>query len=76
MRDKAPHIGRATSVGVAADARGFLEERLRRLHLPDDRRIGRRELHRRCFIEGSDVTDRVLGDRQQKLLAGRTEPPP
>ena len=66
MRDKAPHIGRATSVMLQRTPGAPLEERFvdfifQPIAGTDGESIG-------VFIEGSDVTDRVLGDRQQKLL--------
>ena len=66
MRDKAAHIGRATSVmlqrtpGAAPEER-FVDFIFQPIAGPDGESVG-------VFIEGSDVTDRVLGDRQQKLL--------
>ena len=66
MRDKAPHIGRATSVMLQREQGAPPEERFvdfifQPIAGSDGESVG-------VFIEGSDVTDRVLGDRQQKLL--------
>jgi two-component sensor histidine kinase len=66
MRDKAPHIGRATSVMLQRAPGAPLEERFldfifQPIAGPDGESVA-------VFVEGSDVTDRVLGDRQQKLL--------
>ncbi|MCU1500418.1 MAG: sensor histidine kinase [Acidimicrobiales bacterium] len=66
MRDKTPHIGRATSVMLQRTPGSPLEERFvdfifQPIAGLDGESVG-------VFIEGSDVTDRVLGDRQQRLL--------
>ena len=66
MRDRTPHIGRATSVMLQREPGTPLEERFvdfifQPIAGPNGDALG-------VFIEGSDVTDRVLGDRQQKLL--------
>ncbi|MBS0334076.1 MAG: PAS domain-containing protein [Proteobacteria bacterium] len=66
MREKAPFIGHATGVMLQRDPGAALEERfLDFIYQPilgaDGEAVG-------VFVEGSDVTDRVLGDRQQKLL--------
>lgn len=66
MRDKTAHIGRATSVMLQREPGAPLEERFvdfifQPIAGPDGESVG-------VFIEGSDVTDRVRGDRQQKLL--------
>jgi two-component sensor histidine kinase len=66
MRDRAPHIGRATSVLLQRSPDAPMEERFvdfifQPIAGPDGESVG-------VFIEGSDVTDRVLGERQQKLL--------
>jgi two-component sensor histidine kinase len=66
MRDKAPHIDRAASVLLQRTPGAPLEERFldfifQPIAGPDGESVG-------VFVEGSDVTDRVLGERQQKLL--------
>jgi two-component sensor histidine kinase len=66
MRSKTPHIGRATSVMLQRKPGLPLEERFvdfifQPIAGPDGASVG-------VFVEGSDVTDRVQGDRQQKLL--------
>ena len=66
MRDRSPHIGRATSVMLQREPEAPLEERFvdfifQPIAGPEGESVG-------VFIEGSDVTDRVLGERQQKLL--------
>ncbi len=66
MRDKAPHIDHAAGVLLQRTPDGPLEERFldfifQPIAGPDGESVG-------VFVEGSDVTDRVLGDRQQKLL--------
>jgi two-component sensor histidine kinase len=66
MRDKQPHIGRATSVMLQRAPETALEERFldfifQPIAGPGGESVG-------VMVEGSDVTDRVLGDRQQKLL--------
>jgi len=66
MRDRKPFIGEAVSVNLRRTPDAPLEERFvdfifQPIDGPDGQVSG-------VFIEGSDVTDRVLGDRQQKLL--------
>ncbi|HZZ67170.1 MAG TPA: HWE histidine kinase domain-containing protein [Phenylobacterium sp.] len=66
MRDKTPFIDHAASVLLQRTPGGALEERfLDFIFQPiagqDGEAVG-------VFVEGSDVTDRVLGERQQKLL--------
>jgi two-component sensor histidine kinase len=66
MRDKTPHIDHAASVMLQRQPGAPLEERFldfifQPIAGPDGDSVG-------VFVEGSDVTDRVLGDRQQKLL--------
>ena len=66
MRDKTPHIDHAASVFLQRTPGAPLEERFldfifQPIAGPDGESVG-------VFVEGSDVTDRVLGDRQQKLL--------
>ena len=66
MRDRTPHIGRANSVMLQRKPGAPPEERFvdfifQPIAGPEGESVG-------VFIEGSDVTDRVLGDRQQKLL--------
>lgn len=66
MQDKTPHMGRATSVRLQRSPGASLEERFldfifQPITGPDGESVG-------VFVEGSDVTDRVMGDRQQKLL--------
>jgi two-component sensor histidine kinase len=66
MRDRNPHIGRATSVMLQRKPGAPLEERFvdfifQPIAGVDSESVG-------VFIEGSDVTDRVLGERRQKLL--------
>ena len=66
MRDKVPHIDHAASVMLQRTPGSPLEERFldfifQPIAGPDGESVG-------VFVEGSDVTDRVLGDRQQKLL--------
>ena len=66
MADKTPHIDHAASVLLQRAAGAPLEERFldfifQPIAGPDGQSVG-------VFVEGSDVTDRVLGDRQQKLL--------
>ena len=66
MRDRTPHVGRATSVMLQRKPGAPLEERFvdfifQPIAGLDSESVG-------VFIEGSDVTDRVLGERRQKLL--------
>jgi two-component sensor histidine kinase len=66
MRTKAAHIDHAASVMLQRAPGAPLEERFldfifQPIAGPDGESVG-------VFVEGSDVTDRVLGDRQQKLL--------
>jgi two-component sensor histidine kinase len=66
MREKTPHIDHAASVRLQRTPDAALEERFldfifQPIAGPDGESVG-------VFVEGSDVTDRVLGDRQQKLL--------
>lgn len=66
MARREPYIGRALSVKLRRTADAPLEERFvdfiyQPLLLPDGTVSG-------VFVEGSDVTDRVLAERQQKLL--------
>ncbi len=66
LRDKAPFIGSAMSVRLQRTPGAALEERFvdfifQPIAGPDGRTVG-------VFVQGSDVTDRVLGDRHQKLL--------
>ena len=66
MRTKVAHIDHAASVLLQRTPDGPLEERFldfifQPIAGPDGESVG-------VFVEGSDVTDRVLGDRQQKLL--------
>jgi len=66
MREKTPHIDHAASVLLQRTPDAALEERFldfifQPIAGPDGESVG-------VFVEGSDVTDRVLGDRQQKLL--------
>ncbi|MBS0362857.1 MAG: PAS domain-containing protein [Proteobacteria bacterium] len=66
MRERTPFLGHATSVMLQRAPEAPLEERfLDFIYQPilggDGEAVG-------VFVEGSDVTDRVLGDRQQKLL--------
>jgi two-component sensor histidine kinase len=66
MREKVPHIDHAASVMLQRTPGAPLEERFldfifQPIAGPDGESVG-------VFVEGSDVTDRVLGDRQQKLL--------
>jgi two-component sensor histidine kinase len=66
MRDRKPHIGQATSVLLQREPGAPLEERFcdfifQPILGVDGEAVG-------VFVEGSDVTDRVLGERQQKLL--------
>jgi PAS domain S-box-containing protein len=75
MRDRTPHIGRATSVMLQREPGAPLEERfLDFIFQPiagsDGESVG-------VFIEGSDVTDRVLGEaalrRSEEQLRLATE---
>ena len=66
MRTKTAHVDRAASVRLQRTPDAPLEERFldfifQPITGPDGESVG-------VFVEGSDVTDRVLGDRQQKLL--------
>jgi two-component sensor histidine kinase len=66
MREREPFIGQAMSVLLQRTPDGPPEERFvdfvfQPIDGPDGQVAG-------VFVEGSDVTDRVLGDRQQKLL--------
>ncbi len=66
MARQEPFIGRAVSVRLRRAADAPLEERFldfiyQPLRLPSGEVTG-------VFVEGSDVTDRVLAERQQKLL--------
>ena len=66
MRTKVAHIDHAASVLLQREPGAALEERFldfifQPIMGPDGGAVG-------VFVEGSDVTDRVLGDRQQKLL--------
>jgi len=66
MRSKTPHIDHAASVLLQRTPGAPLEERFldfifQPIAGPGGESVG-------VFVEGSDVTDRVLGDRQQKLL--------
>jgi two-component sensor histidine kinase len=66
MRDRTPHIGQATGVMLQRKPGDALEERFvdfifQPIAGPDGESVG-------VFVEGSDVTDRVHGERQQKLL--------
>ena len=66
MRDRTPHIGRATSVMLQRRPEGPLEERFvdfifQPIAGSDGECVG-------VFIEGSDVTDRVLGERRRDAL--------
>jgi two-component sensor histidine kinase len=66
MQDKVPHLDHAASVLLQREPGAPLEERFldfifQPILGPDGEATG-------VFVEGSDVTDRVLGDRQQKLL--------
>jgi PAS domain S-box-containing protein len=66
MAQNQPYIGRAVSVQLQRSPDGPLEERFldfiyQPVAGPDGAPIA-------VFIEGSDVTDRVLAERQQKLL--------
>jgi two-component sensor histidine kinase len=66
MREKTPHIDHAASVRLQRTPGAPLEERFldfifQPIAGPDGQSVG-------VFVEGSDVTDRVLGDRHQKLL--------
>ena len=66
MREKTAHIDHAASVLLQRTPGAPLEERFldfifQPIAGPDGESVG-------VFVEGSDVTDRVLGDRQQKLL--------
>ncbi|MDZ4371245.1 MAG: PAS domain-containing protein [Phenylobacterium sp.] len=66
MARRAPYIGRAVSVQLQRSADAPLEERFvdfiyQPIHTPTGEISG-------VFVEGSDVTDRVLAERQQKLL--------
>jgi two-component sensor histidine kinase len=66
MRTGEPFIGRAFSVMLRREAGAPLEERFldfiyQPMRAPDGQCWG-------VFVEGSDVTDRLLAERQQKLL--------
>jgi two-component sensor histidine kinase len=66
MATKTPHIDHGASVLLQRTPGAALEERFidfifQPIAGPDGESVG-------VFVEGSDVTDRVLGDRQQKLL--------
>jgi two-component sensor histidine kinase len=66
MRDKTPYIDRAASVLLQRTRGAPLEERFldfifQPIAGPDGESVG-------VFVEGSDVTDRVMAERQQKLL--------
>jgi two-component sensor histidine kinase len=66
MRTRTPHIDHAASVMLQRAPGAPLEERFldfifQPIVGPDAEAVG-------VFVEGSDVTDRVLGERQQKLL--------
>ena len=66
MRERAPFIGQAVSINLQRSPGAPLEERfVDFIYQPildgDGEAIG-------VFVEGSDVSDRVLAERQQKLL--------
>ena len=66
MQARTPHIDHAASVLLQRTPGAPLEERFldfifQPISGPDGESIG-------VFVEGSDVTDRVMGERQQKLL--------
>ena len=66
MRTRTAHIDHAASVMLQRTPDAPLEERFldfifQPIEGPDGEAVG-------VFVEGSDVTDRVIGDRQQKLL--------
>ncbi|MDB5447321.1 MAG: sensor histidine kinase [Phenylobacterium sp.] len=66
MRDREPFIGKATSVLLQRTPDGPLEERfLDFIYQPI---VGASGQAWGIFVEGSDVTDRVMGEQQQKLL--------
>jgi two-component sensor histidine kinase len=66
VRDRRPFIGRALSVSLQRTPNGPLEERfVDFIYQPI---FGAEGEVAGVFVEGSDVTDRVQGDRQQKLL--------
>jgi len=66
MRDRVPLVGDATSVLLQRAVDAPLEERF--VDFVFQPILGADGEATGVFIEGSDVTDRVLGDRQQKLL--------
>jgi two-component sensor histidine kinase len=66
VRTREPYIGRSVGLMLRRQADGPLEERFvdfiyQPIFGPDGATLG-------VFVEGSDVTDRVRGERQQKLL--------
>ena len=66
MADREPFIGQAASVSLQRTPDAPLEERFvdfiyQPILGPDGEAVA-------VFVEGSDVTDRVMGERQQKLL--------
>jgi two-component sensor histidine kinase len=66
MRDRTPFVGQAVSVRLQRTPGAPLDERFvdfvyQPILGPDGEAVG-------VFVEGSDVTDRVLGERHQKLL--------
>ena len=66
MRQNRPFVGRAMSVRIQRSPGGPPEERfLDFIYQPV---VGADGLANAVFVEGSDVTDRVLAERQQKLL--------
>ena len=66
MRDKSPFIGQATSVFLQRSADAPLEERF--VDFIFQPIMGADGAAAGVFVEGSDVTDRVTAERQQKLL--------
>jgi two-component sensor histidine kinase len=66
MRDRQPFIGRAVSVNLQRTADAPLEERF--LDFVYQPILGAEGEAVGVFVQGSDVTDRVLAERQQKLL--------
>ncbi len=66
MRDRAPFVGAAVSVRLERTAGAALEERF--VDFVFQPILGADGQATGVFVEGSDVTDRVLGERQQKLL--------
>jgi len=66
MRDRKPYIGQAVSINLQRAADGPLQERfVDFIYQPILDSDGEAQ---GVFVEGSDVTDRVLAERQQKLL--------